>query len=1458
MRKIFSSLTILFIGFVLVACGGTTTYTVTFESNGGNTVDAITDVESDALISAPTAPTRTGYVFVGWYKESSLTNAWNFTTDKVTANITLYAKWDVAGPTDQQAVDTTYDWLNIGDISTLTNTSPRLILPTTYQVQGVSISWTIDKLQYIAANGVITQPTHEEGNQSVTLTATLSKGSVNRTKVFTATVIALPPIEETVPIINETFNYANGDILTQSTIWGPVSGKTGNSVFTVVDMITGIAIPNGSKALKIEAYLELQIEAPVVHAYDLVVFEVDLMQTTSSNGSPINIQSSSSSPVVAFGLDGAALFYRTDNGALIKTNININQWYTLRAEVNLANKTLEVFYYEDGQLISITPGPVTFTGTTALQSLFIRSGSSNTTALRAPAYVTNIVANRIEALPRPAEEIKLGTVEGIRPTVSIEEDSVFTPDTPTIHNYFGSQRALVETTEYTLAVDNPVNTAEAGDYVVTYTFTNVSDITDVKIVTQEVTVYAVGQPNEITGATASTVGYLETNSDITVSLVQPQGTLYYLLSSNATETAAAIMLGTSLAVDSALVTINDLNVGSNTHIHFVVALNGESNVWSHALTFEAVNMITTREQFYVMASVETTQSYALSNDLDFTGFTWATTNASFKGRLYGNGFAVKNLTMDSTTQYGGIFSRANGAMIRDLVLDNINIVSSARGGALIGRVENVAVLIENVVLINSNVQGADANGVGGLIGHAANQVTLKNVAVIDTTVTAVGVKNVGGVIGRVGGGSSNTLFATDVFVKNVTVNAQVSGTDLGAGAFVGYVTDNAASIVNANRVIVVDSTVNSVMGGALIGYLRHPGTAVVTNSYVEVTFIGTDVTHAGLIARVNDVSSYLDQTTIFGSFTGAVQNAQTQDLANSVVPTNQAWWTTNLQAFVNNDLWSFGTNGVFELVLYVENSKPMVEVTLDYNFDIPNQVIEIRQDNEFSHGAPLVAGYNFVGWYTDAELLTALPSGYVITVPVTIYGKYETVPASTVSFVTNVEGLTVPSQEVNYGELATLPIVPDQMIEGVMKEVTGWTLNGSPFSFTTEITSNIELVAVWETKEYQVTFDGENAVTVLYGELVTEPTEDPTHFFAEVVFSGWQLAGVTYDFNTPVTANINLVSAFADPVGDISISTAEQFHYMATVESTYSYVLVNNIDFTSYTWVDSGAAFKGAFDGQNFKISNLSIQAVNGYGGIFARANGATIQNLHIDNLDVFTTARAGGLIGRVENGDTTIENIVIMNSSIEGNDSNGVGGLIGLVSRSTSVFNVAIINTTVTNTAQKNVGGLVGRVDSAPMIADDIFISGVTVSSANTGTSDVAASAVVGYVRDNVNSNFSGVRIVVLGTSILGNSGGAFVGYNRYPGTSDLMDAYFQVTFNGARTGLIGYNRDQVEVLDQSTIFGSFTNATTHSQVLDLANTAVPTDLAWWETNLNSFVLSDLWNVGSDGSIVLAITVTE
>ena len=84
-----------------------TVHDVTFNMQGhGDAISAYTDVRYNNKISAPSAPSATGYTFGGWYKEPACTNAWNFGSDVVTAATTLYAKWtakEYAITLDQQS-----------------------------------------------------------------------------------------------------------------------------------------------------------------------------------------------------------------------------------------------------------------------------------------------------------------------------------------------------------------------------------------------------------------------------------------------------------------------------------------------------------------------------------------------------------------------------------------------------------------------------------------------------------------------------------------------------------------------------------------------------------------------------------------------------------------------------------------------------------------------------------------------------------------------------------------------------------------------------------------------------------------------------------------------------------------------------------------------------------------------------------------------------------------------------------------------------------------------------------------------------------------------------------------------------------------------------------------------------------------------------------------------------------
>ena len=73
---------------------------VTFETMGAGAVNPMR-IGVGATIPQPQGLSRPGYYLVGWYREADFTTKWNFATDKVTADMTLYAKWvssnDMAG-----------------------------------------------------------------------------------------------------------------------------------------------------------------------------------------------------------------------------------------------------------------------------------------------------------------------------------------------------------------------------------------------------------------------------------------------------------------------------------------------------------------------------------------------------------------------------------------------------------------------------------------------------------------------------------------------------------------------------------------------------------------------------------------------------------------------------------------------------------------------------------------------------------------------------------------------------------------------------------------------------------------------------------------------------------------------------------------------------------------------------------------------------------------------------------------------------------------------------------------------------------------------------------------------------------------------------------------------------------------------------------------------------------------
>ncbi|MDD5293657.1 MAG: hypothetical protein PHW40_05030 [Candidatus Izemoplasmatales bacterium] len=823
-------------------------------------------------------------------------------------------------------INSVYDWLDLGDLSALTESSGRIIMPSTRQ--GAAIAWEITQPDYIAANGVITQPDYTIGDQTVTITATITYNDTQRTKEFTALVKAHPSPENTPPLMFETWNdFENGDILPQTTsigVWAPVSNKSYYSEFFIVSSIAGTVIPGESKALEIKALYERQISAPIFHSYDVLVIEADVYQTLG--GSPIYLQTSSSTPAIGFGLAGpgssfGAIYYRTDNGEEYKQNIPFDTWIRIRLETDLVNKTIEFFYYDsDGHLIPVTPGPVGYTmAENNFNELIIRSGSSTATEMRGPSYITNIVANRIESLPQPDDPVKLGNVTGIEASRIIENGTEFTVDEPVVRGYYGGQSILVKDVDYTLEIINPVDIYENGEYVVTYRITNIHNPSDIKVYEQTVTIFSAGDPNQISLATASIAHPLTFETRVNITIHRAEGTLHFVTS--ATElTGSEIMLSdnkVSIPITDTAMVIENVVVNQGEKIYFVVELNGLSNVAEVAVTYQELVLITTAQEFYdtLSISVASGKYYALANSIDFSEFTWnATMNNKFQAILDGQGYTISNLTIHKTGYRGGIFSDIENATIKNLVIENLVTSSDfAASGAFVGESRGNS-LIENVVFIGVSNEVTIAEEYSNKDSYAALLVsrvrggvlTVRNLSLINGSVENK--NHYGG--GLIGGNEAGTaIILEDIYIKGLTVTEGTHVSSVGkiVGGLVGRVRDT----VSATRVVMLDIDVYGKSNtGAIIGKTDAVGLTL-EDVYVQGVVSSSITTYVNVV--VGNLANEATITNVWASDFAEVgtNGLNVADGYHVELEDTQvmSWWTTHLPNILSSSLWIFDQNG---------------------------------------------------------------------------------------------------------------------------------------------------------------------------------------------------------------------------------------------------------------------------------------------------------------------------------------------------------------------------------------------------------------------------------------------------------------------------------------------------------------------------------------------------------------------
>ncbi len=93
MKKIISAALSLILVLSLAACSSAE-YTVSFDPDSAGTIIESQTVKGGKKLTAPAAPTKEGYDFIGWFTDAGLTESFDPDSDKVEGNLTLYAGWD--------------------------------------------------------------------------------------------------------------------------------------------------------------------------------------------------------------------------------------------------------------------------------------------------------------------------------------------------------------------------------------------------------------------------------------------------------------------------------------------------------------------------------------------------------------------------------------------------------------------------------------------------------------------------------------------------------------------------------------------------------------------------------------------------------------------------------------------------------------------------------------------------------------------------------------------------------------------------------------------------------------------------------------------------------------------------------------------------------------------------------------------------------------------------------------------------------------------------------------------------------------------------------------------------------------------------------------------------------------------------------------------------------------------
>ncbi len=298
-----------------------------------------------------------------------------------------------------------------------------------------------------------------------------------------------------------------------------------------------------------------------------------------------------------------------------------------------------------------------------------------------------------------------------------------------------------------------------------------------------------------------------------------------------------------------------------------------------------------------------TGDYYLVNDIDLSGVNWQPIGAGnnpFRGSFNGNGFTIRNLTIDRPNQdYIGLFGSLESAgTIENVKLENVSITGRNNVGSLSGYIFLTSVS-------GSSTEGGSVTGtdrVGGLIGESYNGLGINN---SHTSVAVQGHDQTGGIVGKLWDGVLNNInqgyslgtvnghnqvgglagYSKSGDLVRSYASGNITGQD-SVGGLVGSTTENAGIKNSYYSGGTVSGTTNNV--GGIAGYYNSYDdgiyntyfAGIVTSTASAGGFLGTY--NAGVIS-----SNYWDETLN----PGLQDSVNRGDMANITAETTAAMKT---------------------------------------------------------------------------------------------------------------------------------------------------------------------------------------------------------------------------------------------------------------------------------------------------------------------------------------------------------------------------------------------------------------------------------------------------------------------------------------------------------------------------------------------------------------------------------------